>query len=327
MKVSIVTVYYNREKYVIESIESLLNQTYDDIEIIIVDDGSTDNTLKKINCFSDNRIKVISHSNRGFVRSVKEGINQSTGDLIAIHGSGDISYPNRIEKQVNVFTNNKDIGVVGCFVNNENMVTGEKKEWTPNIDTKINLTQQLLNRNLFTHGEVMFNKKLYYQVGEYRDFFKFSQDIDLWLRMSLVTKFFIVPEFLYTRYSLSDGVSNDPLKRVVQENLKEYSKISILNKINNEIDIVNEHGLYSPFFRESRSKNLSIRLFNWSIIYYLQEDMSNSKLLCNLSIFEKRLFRNIIFSTILYLSAKSLLLNKVFIESLRTLKKIVKKGN
>ncbi|MDZ7835005.1 MAG: glycosyltransferase family 2 protein [Alkalibacterium sp.] len=115
MLVSIVTVYYNRENQVKESIESLLNQTYQNIEIIAVDDGSTDNTYKLLSSYKDSRLKVIRHTNSGFVKSIRKAIEHSNGDIIAVHGSGDISFLNRIEKQVSVLKNNSRIGVVSCY--------------------------------------------------------------------------------------------------------------------------------------------------------------------------------------------------------------------
>ena len=98
--VSIITVYYNREQYIKESIQSLLEQTYKNTEIIIVDDGSNDETLNILNKFTDNRIRIISHGNMGFVKSIKKAIDISKGKYIAIHGSVDISHANRIERQV-----------------------------------------------------------------------------------------------------------------------------------------------------------------------------------------------------------------------------------
>src|SRR5690625_1367943 len=134
MLVSIVTVFYNRANYVKASIESLLNQTYENIEIIAIDDGSTDNTLEKLKLFeSDSRFKVISHSNIGFVRSIKKAIKYSNGEVIAVHGSGDISLPSRIEKQVDILIKKPHIGVVGCEVKLINPLINTSQIQVPHI--------------------------------------------------------------------------------------------------------------------------------------------------------------------------------------------------
>lgn len=317
MKVSIISVYYNREDYVTESINSLLSQTYNDIEIIVVDDGSTDNTLNKLKEFSDSRLKIITQQNIGFVASIKKAIDISSGDKIAIHGSGDISHCKRIEKQINEFKNNSSLGVVGCFVENINLISEKASTIKPKIDSGISLTDNLKKKNLFTHGEVMFDKEIYYRVGQYRDFFKYSQDRDLWLRMSLESNFYIIPEVLYTRFQLSEGVGNDPIKIVMQKYFNEYSKISINNRLNNEIDIIDEYGIYSPFFRKHRSKELSNQLCYRSISSFMKGNLYYSIYFCELSIFEKRTILNTIFSFVFGLSKKSSTIFKVFSSFLR----------
>ena len=113
--VSVVSAYYNRQDKVIDSINSLLNQTYKNLEIIVIDDGSTDDTYKVLSSLEDPRLKIISQPNQGFVRAIRYAISVSNSEFIAIHGAGDISLPKRIEMQVNLLMGNPDIGVVGCL--------------------------------------------------------------------------------------------------------------------------------------------------------------------------------------------------------------------
>ena len=98
-KVSIVTAAYNGEKYLEESINSMLNQTFDDFEFIIVDDGSTDNTLKTLQQFTDSRIRIIHQSNQGQTGALMVGIEQAQGELIARLDQDDYSHPKRLELQ------------------------------------------------------------------------------------------------------------------------------------------------------------------------------------------------------------------------------------
>ena len=106
--ISIVMPTYNREKTIKESVDSLLNQTYKDIEIIIVDDGSTDNTEKIIQEYQDKRIKYIKlEGNKGACYARNVGIKNSNGDYVAFHDSDDICVQNKIELQFNNIIKNK----------------------------------------------------------------------------------------------------------------------------------------------------------------------------------------------------------------------------
>ncbi|MEL7029538.1 MAG: glycosyltransferase family A protein, partial [Pseudomonadota bacterium] len=91
--VSVVTIFYNRADHVRSSIESLLSQTYPNMEIVAVDDGSTDDTLRELQAIEDPRYRVISKENTGFTRSLNFAIAQTSGAYVAIHDAGDISYP------------------------------------------------------------------------------------------------------------------------------------------------------------------------------------------------------------------------------------------
>lgn len=202
--VSVVTVYYNRADVVTASIESLLAQTHREIEIIAVDDGSTDDTLARLRAFDDERLTVISHRNEGFVGSIRKGVAAARGDIVAIHGSGDISHPDRIARQFAVLDERPDVGVVGCHVENRNLLRGTSTLHRPTVGADAG--RQLAEANFLMHGEVMFRKPVYDAVGGYRPFFRMAQDRDLWLRMSERTGFHIVPEVLYTRFIRLDGV-------------------------------------------------------------------------------------------------------------------------
>ncbi|WP_028562436.1 glycosyltransferase [Paenibacillus pinihumi] len=259
MKVSILTVYYNRENQVQESIQSLLDQTYSDVEIIAVDDGSKDGTLKRLQAFRDPRLQVITHSNRGFTNSIIEAVKRSKGEYIAIHGSGDISYPRRIEEQVRVLDNNPETGIVGCAVDNVDTITGASEVFHK-LNGQEPPLQQLLRENVYTHGEVMFRRKVYEQAGGYRPLFTFTQDFDLWLRMALITKFGTVHETLYRRYTLPDGVSASVDKMMIQQYLAELGRQNIEQRTREGTDWIDRFGPHSIFFMQ-RSKRLAGRVF------------------------------------------------------------------
>lgn len=93
---------WNREKFIGETIESVLNQTYKDFEIVIVDDGSTDNTVKIIEGYKDDRIRLIKKKHTGATDSYNQTLKEARGDVICILGSDDLWLPTKLEEQIKV---------------------------------------------------------------------------------------------------------------------------------------------------------------------------------------------------------------------------------
>ncbi len=250
--VSIISGYYNRENFVDESVASLVNQRFKDVEIIIFDDCSTDGTYDKLKAFeaADPRVKVIRHqTNKGFVRGMIEAISIARGEFIAVHGSGDLSMPDRIEKQVEALLSKPNVGVVGSFIENIRFKkNGETEGQLVKHEFEGNGQQILLKKNIFSHGEVMYRKSLYHQVGGYRELFKFAQDRDLWCRMSKVCDFYVVPHVLYKRFSLPDGASFLLEKVLVQRVLSEFAIQNHELSLEGVKDLVARYGSQALFF-------------------------------------------------------------------------------
>ena len=251
-KVTIVCAYYNREDYVTESVQSLLDQTYENLEIIIINDGSTDKTLERLSAFDDPRLKIITQDNAGFVPSIRRAVDEATGEYIAVHGSGDISLPMRIEKQIQAMQSDKNIGVVGCYTEDDSK-TGNAK-YTLKIRNNLNFNKTLMQYNMFTHGEVMFRKAVYDQVGGYRPFFIYAQDRDLWLRMSEHCDYRIVEETLYRRMRLSDGVSTNLKKSIIQASLSDFARFCAEERANGHPDPLDTIGPQSAFIKPPSEK-------------------------------------------------------------------------
>lgn len=139
-KVSVIMPIYNNELYIYEALESLVNLQYSDIETILVDDGSKDDSVKKIENIvsSNNDITLIVHSeNRGTAQAIKTGILRASGEYIFIAAADDISLPDRITKCVNIFDEDPKIGVIVSnaeIINEHSQSTGEYYE----VDPKVN---------------------------------------------------------------------------------------------------------------------------------------------------------------------------------------------
>ncbi|KRA25702.1 hypothetical protein ASD65_15675 [Microbacterium sp. Root61] len=201
------------------TIRSVLDQSFQDFELIVFDDASTDDTADRLrelaDEYADPRFRFVIHDqNLGFVSGLSAAIESSTGEYIAIQGSGDTSLPSRLELQVAVLDQRPRVGVVGGWYYNVQEDLGTQRLRQPDADS---LTYEgLLESNMFSHGEVMIRRSTYDLVGGYRTEFKFAQDIDLWLRMSKVASFATVREPIYARHVQFDGVSYVPKKIIEQ---------------------------------------------------------------------------------------------------------------
>lgn len=183
-KVSIIMTTFNEQKYIKSSIEAILNQTYKNFELIIVDDASTDETCKIIKEISkvDNRIILIENKeNIGFCTSLNIALEKSNGEYIARADGDDICLPFRFEKEVQFLDINQDIVVVGSsyFVFDDNGIWGY-------VDATNDYSiDSALKRVPTYHPTVMMRKKELLEVGCYTVWNKktrCSEDFDLWLK-------------------------------------------------------------------------------------------------------------------------------------------------
>lgn len=236
--VSIVLPVYNTEKYITESVQSILDQTYKNLEIIIVEDGSQDNTLKILQKFKnkDNRIKLVEHSkNYGLIKSLNDGLTFATGKYIARMDADDISKPERIQKQVEFLENNPDIYLVGTFAESIDedgiylrdiiLDTGSDK-----------VTSNLLKKITPLHPSIMFRN-----TGDviYREKAIACEDVDMYLRLiEKNKKFDNLPMTLIKYRTLSNGISSS--KYMIQKLLgDEFIRIH-KTKVETGVDLYDE---------------------------------------------------------------------------------------
>lgn len=264
-KVSIVCAWYNRSSYLNETIDSLLNQSYEDYEVILINDGSSDKKVKEIlDTYNNPKLRVYHQENMGFVKTIKKAIDISKGEFIAIQGSADISHYERIEKQANVLKSREDVVAVGCLV--RNIVSSEKTD-VFGIPIDGNMSKEGLKRVFMLHGEVMFRRSAYLQAGGYRELFKYSQDRDLWLRLSLLGNIVVLPEVLYERYVNIGGVSGDAEKQFLQRCLGHFAVHCHYERLNNGVDPLDADGEYSMIYWKTPFK-LQVGLVKLALFYF-----------------------------------------------------------
>lgn len=181
--VSIIMPVFNGEAFVGKAIASILAQSYTNFELLIIDDGSTDNTDFIIKNFDDHRIKYISRENRGLVETLIQLVNGSSGALIARMDADDICHPDRIKVQVNRFLFNKNLVLHGCNV-----------DYIDDVDTYLGssvtvwsdcaIRYRMKSGNILFHPTVMFRRSVYEQCGGYSyKYSKYIEDYLLWTKM------------------------------------------------------------------------------------------------------------------------------------------------
>ena len=185
--VSIVLTIYNGSKYLEECLQSILSQTHKNWELIIINDGSTDDSGEIITQFVskiDNEFKYINlNQNMGIAYCSNLGIKQARGKYIAKMDADDIMIDTRLAEQVCFFENRQDIDIVGsnAFEIDE---FGNEIRFTDVPLDNLFVKKQLISTYPIIHPSVMFRSEVFMQGIEYRDLYPRAEDIDLWLRLS-----------------------------------------------------------------------------------------------------------------------------------------------
>lgn len=210
-KISVVMSVYNADKYLKESIDSILQQTYTDFEFIIINDGSTDKTDEIINTYLDKRIIYIKNKqNLGLPASLNKGIKLAKGKYIARMDSDDISLPIRFEKQLDYMENNPQCVLLGAsvqFFGNKNKIgkiTGDSKEL---------FYKYLTGGIMVFHPVAMFRRSIVIENNEfYNEQYTSSQDFDLWNRLKHYGSVENLSEVLLNYRSHEESISSKKIK-------------------------------------------------------------------------------------------------------------------
>lgn len=231
--ISVIMPVYNAEKYLDEAIQSILNQTYKDFEFIIINDGSTDDSLKIIEDYAkqDNRIVLINRENRGLITSLNEGLERANGTYLARMDADDISLPERFQQQLEYMEKN-ELDICGChyFLINE---VGAYIDCAI-VPLKNNSFLYYLSVTTpFAHPSVMIKKsfieknKIAYGKGQC----KYAEDYDLWIYFwEKSAKFGNVDLFLFKYRHLTNSLSKKNRNQISREKKKLSTKFILNNQ-------------------------------------------------------------------------------------------------
>ena len=233
--ISVILPVFNGGKYLSKSIESILNQTFDNFEFIIINDGSTDNSLKIIKYYAnlDSRIILINRDNRGLIYTLNEGIEKSKGEYIVRMDQDDVSLKNRLELQYRFIKNNAlDIcgGEYEAIDGNDNILNSYRLP-TQDFEILLNLASNVP----FPHSSVMLRKFFLNSSG-----LKYggdgdcqAEDLDLWLKMyNKGAKFGNINSIILKYRILNNSMSRVNRKEIAIESDKKFDEFIKQNKMN-----------------------------------------------------------------------------------------------
>ena len=213
---------YNAKEFIDASISSIINQTFNDLEFIIVNDGSTDNSLEIIKSYDDNRIKILNNNtNQGLTKSLNIGLRHCSGKYIARMDADDFSMSSRIQMQYQFLESNPDIDIIGTNV--YMIINKERYKIDLPLDDE-RIKWQLLFSSPIIHPSVMIRSEIFKKYGNYNPKLKVAQDFEYWCKVSQFVKFANLPDILHNVRIHPASVSN--VKNVEQE----YSRLKTLAK-------------------------------------------------------------------------------------------------
>ncbi len=221
-KISILMTVFNSDTFLKKSIQSILGQTYENFEFIIVDDGSTDRSSEILNSINDKRLKIYRLEKKiGRTKALNFGLKKCNTNIISIQDADDISNDDRLEKTMKIFSQNQNVGLVFTnfdFINSEDEIIKDRKSLIRPEYFRSDLTYM----NVIAHSSVTFkrnlssNEKIFYDES-----FIYAQDYHLILRFLKNSKLFLINEKLLR---IRDHKKN-------MSNLKIYAKIRLLENL------------------------------------------------------------------------------------------------
>ncbi|QNF34987.1 glycosyltransferase family 2 protein [Adhaeribacter swui] len=274
VKVTVLMAVYNGEAYIHQSVSSVLQQTFKNFELLIINDGSTDDSIKIVESFNDPRIRIIhNEKNLGLVSTRNKGLREARGEYIAILDCDDLALKARLKIQVDFLDSHPDCGLVSSNIiiidSNNNQVKTIKYTGSSEY-----IKAQLFFNNYIAQSSVMIRKKALKGII-YRDEFPPAEDYDLWVRLAEIAKFKIIQQNL-TYYRVHDSnisitkakVADEAVKKILLYQLRELGITPTEKEFDLHIKVAG--------FKVERSLEFIEHSKNWLIKIY-EANLRNNK--------------------------------------------------
>lgn len=237
-RVSVVITCYNYGQYLMESINSVLDQTYHDFEVIVINDGSTDNTSELMDKFSSNdTVRYICQQNQGQPKAKNRGIHESSGEFIAFLDADDIWLSTKLERQMRLF-DDTDVGVVYSGIS---LIDSDGKGITgaEYFLRRGNILDYIFIDNFVCFSSSVVRKLLLEEVGAFDESIPMGIDYDLWVRLAARCKFDFVDDRLVKYRTGHANLSKNKMQRY-------ECALKIMNKALNDPLIKSKFSWYVP---------------------------------------------------------------------------------
>ena len=207
--ISVLMPVYNGEKYLDEAVRSILGQTFSDFEFILINDGSTDNSLQILqnHARQDNRIRLISRKNRGLVSTLNEGLALAKAPLIARMDADDIAYPERFKLQKQFMDDHPAIVCVGGYIEMIDDAGRLLTLLTMPLEDQAIQELTLKGHSPIVHPASMIRASTIKEIGGYKEEYKAAEDLDLWLRLGEIGKLANIPHLILRYRFLATSIS------------------------------------------------------------------------------------------------------------------------
>lgn len=266
--ISVVMPVFNAEKFIYSTVKSIIDQTFSDFELIIINDASTDTTEKIINSFNDNRIKIIKTLGIGATEAYNTGFRNAKGKYIAISDHDDISEKDRFKKQVEFLEKNPEVNVLGTNYN----VINEKGNFLFSVlqpQENLQIKELLLKRasGVF-NPSLMVRKEIFDKYGYYNNNYFPVSDYEFYLRNIDYLHFHNLEDILYNWRNLKTSIS--------------HKNVDLFNK---QLYKVSYKYIYKKYYNISRKdfyENMSFRAYYTNHLllsaYYCIQSFLNGKI-------------------------------------------------
>jgi len=240
--ISVLLPFYNASRYLDESILSVLNQSFEDFELILLNDGSTDESLEK--CYhykkKDKRVKVVNNIHLGLTKTLNIGIKISTGKFIARQDADDISDIDRFKKQILWFEKSENRVLCGTnAIIKTTRGTLKKNKIISYKHSKI--LKKFEYTNCIVHSSAMFLKSAAEKVGCYNEDLYYSQDYDLWWKLGRIGELGNISEKLLVLRERTDSISHEKSSLQIEDFIKSSINYFIQRKDIRKIGMDNKY--------------------------------------------------------------------------------------
>jgi glycosyltransferase involved in cell wall biosynthesis len=273
-KISVLLPCYNSEKYIAEAVQSILDQTYTNFELIILDDGSTDRTKEIIGSFRDERIRFeYELENKGIVFQLNKGISLAEGVYIARMDADDISKPERFKKQIEFLELKKNNHIV--VLGTDAVAIGESKDQIIHKNYQPAQISFLLNFYCpLLHPTVIMRKSVFSVSLKYSNDYKFAEDYALWRLIDNGENIAVLPEVLLLYRIHRDQTNKDEIRLKIQrESCLKISNIKSSNVLDNLLFNENANRIFVDLWF-GFDNNLRINLLQKLYIRYMKKRLN-----------------------------------------------------